>query len=62
MAVPALHQRLHPVLRGQGEHLLLQKVIVLKAVVPPGGVEDPVAHIDQIQQPTKFLFTQFDVH
>ena len=61
VAVPALRQGLHAVLGGQGEHLLLQLVVVLKTVVAPGGVEDPVAHVDQIQQTAKFLFTQFDV-
>ena len=30
--------------------------------LPAGGVEDPVADIDHVQQPPELLFAQFDLH
>ena len=62
MAHVKFRKRLHPAFRGQLEELLLQQVVVLEAILPAGGVQDPVADIDEVQQPPEFLVAQFDVH
>ena len=48
--------------RGQGENLAFQVVVVLEAVIAPGGIEHPVSDVDQIQQTAELFRSQFDVH
>ena len=40
---------------GQGEELAFQIVLVLKAILPAGGIEYPVSDVDQVQQPPELL-------
>ena len=61
VALPALGQRAHARARREREELFLQQVVILKAVRAAAGVQDPVADVDQIQQPAVFLFGQIDV-
>jgi hypothetical protein len=62
VTVPALCQRGHAVSRAKRKKLLLQKVVVLKTVIGPGGVEYPVSNVYQVEKPPKLLFAQFDIH
>ena len=45
-----------------GEDQALHLVIVTDAVVPAGGVEDPVADIHHVEKTAELLFRQFDIH
>ena len=47
---------------GQGENLAFQVIVVLETVIAPGGIEHPVADVDQIQQTAELFWSQFDVH
>ena len=46
----------------EGKELFLEIVIVLKPVVIPAGIEDPVPDIHHVQKPPEFLFRQFKLH
>ena len=46
----------------EGEKLAFQVIIVLKAVISPGGVQHPVSDIYQVQQSSEFLGCQIDLH
>ena len=62
LPVPALDQRVHPVLAAKGEELGFQIVIIGEAVVPARGIQDPVADIDHVQQTPELLLCEFDLH
>jgi len=50
------------VVQAVGENQALHLVIFLDAVVLPGGIDDPVSYVYQIQQIPELLFRQFDLH
>ena len=62
MPLPAGDERAHAVSGAQRKDLLLQNIIVLKPVFLARGVEDPVADIDEIQQPPELLVGELNVH
>ncbi len=62
MTAPALNERAHPMLRAEGKELFLEIVIVLKPVIIPAGIKDPVPDIHHVQEPPEFLFRQFKLH
>ena len=62
LALPLLHQGVHTLAAAEGEELTLHMVVVFKAVVAAGGVQNPIADIDQVQQAPEFLLCQIDLH
>ena len=62
MALPAFHQGAHTMAGTQGEKLLLQQVIVLEAVIPPGGIQNPVANIDHVKHTPELFFAELNLH
>ena len=62
VAAPALNERAHPVLRAEGKELFLEIVIVLKPVIIPAGIKNPVPDVHHVQKPPEFLFRQFKLH
>ena len=62
MPLPAGDERAHAVSGAQRKDLLLQNIIVLKPVFLARGVKDPVADIDEIQQPPELLVGELNVH
>ena len=57
-----LHQLAHLMMQAVGEDQALHLVVFLDAVVFPGGVDDPVSYVHQVQQIPELLFRQFDLH
>ena len=62
LAPIGLGQDGHALLPGLFKQQALYLVIVPEAVLSSGGVEDPVADVDHVQQTPKFLFAQFQLH
>ena len=59
---PFFHQNVHAVAAAQAEELALHVVIILKPLIAAGGVQNPIADVDQIQQSAKLLFRQLNLH
>ena len=57
-----LGQRRHAVVETVGEHKALHLIVLLDAVVAPGGVQHPVADVHQIQQTPELLLRHFQLH
>ena len=62
MPLPAGNERVHAVFGAQRKELFLQNIVILKPVFLACGVEDPVADVDEIQQPPELLVGEFYVH
>ena len=62
LALIQLCQRRHAVVQTVGEDQTLHLVILLDAVVAPGGVQHPVADVHQIQQTPELLLRHFQLH
>ena len=61
-AVVQLRQRGHPLQSGPAEQKALHLIVISEALVAPGGIQDPVPDVDQIQQTAELLLAQFQVH
>ena len=48
--------------RGQGKEFALQVIIVLKTVISPGRVQNPVSDVNKVQESTEFFRCQIDLH
>ena len=62
LTLVGLRQDPHAFLPGLFKQQAFHFVVVLKTILSPGGVENPVADIDHIQQTSEFLFAQFQLH
>ena len=45
-----------------GKYFAFHLIIVIQPVAAAGGIEDPVADIDEIQQPAEFFICKLDIH
>jgi hypothetical protein len=61
-SVPFFHKNFHTVLPAQTEELALQIIVGFEAVFSPGGIQNPVPDICQIQQKPEFSVAQIDLH
>ena len=57
-----LHQLTHFVLETVGKYQAFHLIVLLDAVIFPGGVDHPVPDVHQVQQIPELLLRQFNVH
>ena len=62
LSLVQLRQLGHPLQGRPAEEQALHLVVVGEALVPPGGVKNPIPDVHQVQQTAKLLLVQLQIH